>query len=171
KTVKWDREPRGATGSIDEARRARDRRPGRADRIDRLLDRATGGHDVVDDQHSLAGCEREAAAKLATRGSVAPLGVDRTHAKLPRDLVRKDDPAGRRAGDGLDLERSRPRRDRRPPALRLRRTLKDLELLQIQRRVAPRCEDEVPLTKRARVPEDSLHLGRRDRHHDYSARG
>src|SRR5438552_1414540 len=83
----------------------------------------------------------------------------------------RDDPAGRRHGDGLDLERSRPRLDRRTQALRLRRTLKDLELLLIQRRVAPRGEDEVPLTERTRLTEDPLHVGRHARHRDYSARG
>ena len=128
-------------------------------------------HDLVAAVNSLARCEREPTAKFATPGSVAPLGVDRSHAELSPDLVREDDPAGRRSGDRIRRERSRPPDDRGAEALCFGRVLQDLELLQIQGRVPPRREDEVPFAERTRVPENALHVGSPDRHRDYSARG
>src|SRR5207245_4161630 len=128
-------------------RRARHYPARRTHRVDRLLKRTPGRHDVVDHEHALAGGEREPAPKLTTRCPFGPLGIDRARAELSGDLVRKDDPAGRGPGDGLHPECSSPHRNRRAEPLRLGRLLEDLELLQIERGVAPRGEDEVSLAK------------------------
>src|SRR2546430_5535682 len=102
--MQWDIERRGATRAVDEDRGAHDQRAGGADRVERLLHRSAGGHDVVDDQDTLSRPELESAAELpATSNAQGPLGVDRAQLKLSRDLVREDDPARRGPRD-------RPRR-------------------------------------------------------------
>src|SRR5437016_6279609 len=105
-------ETRAAARSVDEYRGSGNHSAGGAYRVDRLVDGAARRHDVVDDEHPLAWGDREPASKLATRSSFAPLGVDRSRADLPCDLVGKDDPASCRSGNGLYPERPRPRGDR-----------------------------------------------------------
>ena len=168
--VNRDVEARRTPRSIDQDRRSGDGSAGRPHGVDGLLDRTTRCHDVVNDEHPLAGCQRESAAELTTGRAVAPLRVDRTHAELPRDLVGEDDPARCRTRDGVDAQGSCPDSDRGAQLLGVRGMLKDLELLEIQRRVAARREDEVPLTERTRLAEDPLDVRRCDDHHDYSAR-
>ncbi len=168
--VKRDIEACGPARSVDEDRSPCHGPARRADRIDRLLDRSARRHDVVDDEHRLARVDRGSATKLAARPPFAPLGVDRAQAELPRDLVRQDDAGCRGAGDRLHLERPRPDGDRRAEPRGLRGVLQDLELLQIQRGVSARREDEVSLAERARLAKDALDIRRCDGHHDYSAR-
>ena len=161
---------RRAPRAIDQDRRAGHGAAGRPYGGDGLLNGSARGHDVVDDEHPVARRERETTTELATGLALAPLRVDRAHAELPRDFMGEDDPAGRRTSDGVDAERSRPECDRGAQALGVRGTLKDPELLQVQRRVAARGEDEVPLPQRIGLTEDALDAGRRDGHRDYSAR-
>src|SRR5439155_475098 len=168
--VDRDLETRRATRSIDQDRGPHDGPARRAHRIDRLLDRSARRHDVVDNEHALACREREPAAELATGRSLAPLRIDRTHAELPRDFMGQDDPARGWAGHCLHPERPRPHRDRRTEPLRFRGMLEHLELLEIERRVAARSEDEVSLLERTRLAEHSLDIARSDGHRDYSAR-
>ena len=128
-----DIEPHATTRAVDQHRRANDFAARRSYRIERLLHRTASRHDVVDDQDTLARAKREAAAKLAATCRLAALRIDGSHAKLPCDLVREDDPACGRTRDRLDIERPPPRRKGRAKTLRLGRMLKHLELLQIQR--------------------------------------
>jgi arylformamidase len=167
--VDGDVQPRRAAGSVDEDGRAGDRSTGQSHGLDRLLYRSARRHDVVDDEHSLARRDREPAAELAAGAAFAPFRVDRAYAQLPRHFVREDDPAGGGAGNRLDGERPGPRRDRGAQPLGVGRVLQDLELLQIERGVFSRRENEVSLAKRTRVAEDPLHVGRCDGHQDYCA--
>src|SRR5207245_1410938 len=87
-----------------------------------------------------------------------------SRAELARDLVREDDPTGRRPRDRLDRARAGPLRDRGRKSLRLVRALKDLELLQVERGVTTRREDEVTFAERARSAENRLHVAGIDGH-------
>lgn len=103
-------EPPGTRGSVDKDAGPNDRSAGGPNGVDRLLERAARRHDVVNDEHSLARRDREPAAELSARSIFPSLGVDRSQAKLPRHLMREDDPSRGRAGNGLRGER----RARRP---------------------------------------------------------
>ena len=133
-----DAEIGGASGPIDDHGRADDDRVMRPHRGDRLLHRATGGHDVVDDQHPLAPRELKSASERAAGSGLIPFGVHGTQRELSRDLVREDDAARRRTRDGLGCELPGPLGDRRAQALGLRWPLQHLELLQIAGRVPAR---------------------------------
>jgi hypothetical protein len=100
----WDVQPCPATGSIDEHRGSGNLPACRPRRVDRLLDRAARGHDVVDHDDTLARPKSEAATKFASGTVRAALCIDRPNPKLPGDLVREDDPSGGRSGHRLDIE-------------------------------------------------------------------
>lgn len=100
----WDVQLGPASRSIDEHRRSGNLAARRPYRLDRLLDRAAGGHDVVDHDDTLARSKCEPAAKLASGSVRATLRIDRSKPELPGDLVREDDPSGSRSGHRLDVE-------------------------------------------------------------------
>ena len=101
----WDVQVGLAAGAIDEHRRSGDLPARRPDRVDRFLDRSAGGHDVVDHDDAFAGPKCEPAAELTACATRAALRVDRAHAELSADLVGENDPSGRRACHGFDVER------------------------------------------------------------------
>ena len=158
-----------SAGAIDKHRRSDHFPARRPDRVDRLLHRAPRRHDVVHHNHTFSGSKSESASELATCAIRAALRIDRPNAELPRDLVRQDDAAGGGPGHCVGAERPHPRCDRRAKALGLGRVLEDLELLEVERRVAARREDEVPLAQRARLAKHALDVRRCDGHHDYCA--
>ena len=168
--VERDVQRRLAARSVDEDGGPEYGRSGRADGRDRLVDRSARAHDVVDDEHALAGREAEAAAELATT-ELAALRIDSASPQLPRDLVGEDDPAGRRTRDGRDVPTASPGCDRPGEPLRFPRVLQHLEFLEVPPRVTSRGEHEVSIANGARFAEDPLDLGAGElRHCTYSAR-
>ena len=157
-------ESRGATRAVYEDRRAHDLRSSAAHRIERVLHRSAGGHDVVDDEHALSGRKLEPATEFPAATALDPLGVDRAQLQLSRDLMREDDAAGRGPRDRPRCDRTTrcPLRDVGAQHGRAHRPLQDLELFEIPRRVFPRREDEVPLSESTSFTEDALDLARSD---------
>ena len=74
----------------------------RADYINRLLDAATLGHHVLDDEDFFAGCNFESAPQHEL--AFLFFRKDEPHAQLPRDFLSDDQPAerGRDDGDGAE---------------------------------------------------------------------
>src|SRR5439155_1931938 len=102
--------------------------------------------------------ESDPAAELPRAPVLHALGVDRASVELARDLMRQDDPAGRRPGDRGDAQGPGPVGDRRREALRLAGVLQHVELLEIPRRMPPRRGTEVGLAQRARIAQACLAL-------------
>src|SRR5439155_23039653 len=124
--------------------------------------RASRGHDVVDDEHALVARDLESAPEDAGAAALLALGVDRADTKLSPDPVRENDPAGRRTRDRRDALITDALDDATAEQLGLLRPLEHPELLEVHRRVLARREEEVPFAQRAHVAEDPLDVGRGD---------
>ena len=118
-------------------------------------ERAAGRQDVVDEEHTLAGLDAEAAPELARGRPVVGadlLGEDAPDAQLPGGLEGEDDAAGRRAGDQVDHRLTVAVADVRgegPAQLARRRRIgEDRELLDIGVAVAAALEQEMALAER-----------------------
>jgi threonine dehydrogenase-like Zn-dependent dehydrogenase len=160
--MQWDARARGTTRAVDEDGGAHDLRAGAPYGVERVLYGAAGRHDVVDDENALAGSELEPAPELPAPTALDAFGVDRSQLHLSRDLVREDDAAGRRSGDGPRRERARPLRDVLAEGGGAHRPLEHLELLEVARRVVSRREDEVSLAEGTGFAEYTLDLARCD---------
>ncbi len=87
--------------AVDEDRRTHGLCAGPPHSVERVLDGSAGRHDVIDDENALRGSELEPAPELPATTVLHAFGVDRAQLQLSRDLMRENDAAGRRPGDGL----------------------------------------------------------------------
>src|SRR5919201_5882032 len=149
-------------GAIDEHGDADDARTGGADGVERVIDRAAGRQDVVDDQDAVRWIERLPATKRPTGAPVLTFGENGACPQLPADLVREDHATrGRtdddvdRLADQLDDPGTQPLGE---PGM-----FEDAELLQVSGRMPAGREDEVPLEEGAGLAKDPFDLVRRHR--------
>ena len=84
-------EPDPILATVDDRRRSNHRTAGRHGHVYRLAGRAAGRDDVLDDQHTFARVDTEAAAQC--QSAVPALGEQGTDTQGSRHLVADDDPA------------------------------------------------------------------------------
>src|SRR5207237_724730 len=123
--------------------------PGGFDAGSHRLERAAGGYDVVDYQHTSPAADREAAPQHPPVGR-SPLCIDRLDTELAGDLEGKDDPAGCGPGHKLYLAVPKTGSDQSGQGRRCHRVLEDAELLQVIRPVSPTRIAEMALQHGAR---------------------
>jgi hypothetical protein len=115
--------------------------------FNRLPRRSSGGHDVFDDKHLLAG--REGESSTQSQRALLALGKDRAHAEGTPDFVSDNDAAESRREDNLRPEAAYvPGKERTAP-FGLLRVLEDERTLQVAGAVEPRCQAEMALEEGA----------------------
>lgn len=107
--------------------------------------------DVFDDDHALAGLDREA----ATEGhlSILPFGETEGHAEGARDRVADDQPSQRWRDHALRIEPPELPGERRPELVRMRGKLEQTRALHVVRTVEAGRKTEMPFESGSRLPQ------------------
>src|ERR1044071_4418193 len=115
--------------------------------IDRLTCGSAGGHDVLDDEHALAGIESESAPQR--QPPVLPLGKDRANAQRAADLLADHDSAEGGRQHGLHVEAAYAIGNGEAERFGFARMLQHERALQIPGTVQSGGEAEVAFEQRA----------------------